>query len=91
MYQHSMFWKGNLQEDVSARYSLFVLTRRKTTISQSTGGCKILFNLGNKFHKFYTSMINGAINVFIRVCMFVGGGWGDGWGLLLKTFIDHEN
>ena len=25
-----------------------------------TGGPKILFNLENKFHKFYTSMINGA-------------------------------
>ena len=43
-----------------------------------TGECKILFNLGNKFHKFYTSLINGAINVFSRVCMFVGGGGGEG-------------
>ena len=45
-----------------------------------TGGCKILFNLGNKFHKLYTSMINGAINVFIRVyvCVCVGGGGGGG-------------
>ena len=57
-----------------------------------TGGSKILFNLGNKF--FHTSMINGAINVFPRVCIclfFFGGGGGEGWRGLLKTFIDHEN
>ena len=41
-------------------------------------------------------MINGVINVFIRVCMFVvlvvvGGGGGGCEGILLKTFIDHEN
>ena len=64
--------------------STFIFLERKLT-----GGCKILFNLGNKFHKFYTSMINGAINVFIRVCMFVVGVGGG--GLLMKTFIDHEN
>ena len=52
-----------------------------------TGGYKILFNLGNKFHKFYISMINGAINAFPRMCVFVGVGSGG----LLKTFTDHEN
>ena len=36
--------------------------------------CKILLNLGNKFHKFYTSMINGAINVFTSVCLLEWGG-----------------
>ena len=52
-----------------------------------TGRCKILFNLGNKFHRFYTSMINGAINVLTTICLLEGGG---GRGLL-KTFIDNEN
>ena len=32
-------------------------------------------------------MINGGINVFPRVCVFVGVGCGG----LLKTFTDHEN
>ena len=53
-----------------------------------TGRCKILFNLGNKCHKFYTSMINGAISVFTSVCLLDGGGGGEG---LLRTFIDYEN
>ena len=42
-----------------------------------TGRCKILFNLGNKFHRFYTSMIIGAISVFTSVCLLEcvwGGG-----------------
>ena len=52
-----------------------------------TEGSKIYFNLGNKFQKFYTSMINDAINVFPRVsmCLWGGGGGGGGVGGLDRT------
>ena len=51
-----------------------------------TGGPKILFNLENKYHKFYISMIminGGAINVFPSVCVSVWGGGEGGLDIII--------